>query len=236
MDPQNITLAAALLAGLISFFSPCVLPLVPIYLGYMTGTAASGLDRSKRAVTLWHALFFVLGFGLLFVLLGAAAGLLGGLLYRILPYLVKIGGLILIIFGLHMTGLITLPFLAMEKRLEMQTGRTKNYWTSFLVGIIFAAGWTPCVGPVLSGILILAADSATVTRGAALLAVYALGLGVPFLLVAALVDVAVPALRKLNRYLRWISIIGGALLIVMGFLLLTGLFEQIVFWFNSLMA
>jgi len=234
MLTENVTLPAALLAGLISFFSPCVLPLVPIYLGYMTGTAVSGLDSSKRLTTLIHAAFFVLGFGLLFVALGATAGLLGSLIYPVLPYVIKVGGLILIIFGLQMTGLIKMPFLAMEKRLEMQRSGRKNYWASFLVGVIFAAGWTPCVGPVLSGILMLAADSQTVSRGATLLAFYTLGLGLPFLVVAALVDVAVPALRKMSKFLRSVSILGGVLLILMGFLLLTGLFTRVIAWFNAL--
>ncbi len=236
MDPQNVTLTAALIAGLLSFFSPCVLPLVPIYLGYMSGTAVSSLDEAHRLRTLSHALFFVLGFGLLFVVLGAAAGLLGSIIYPLMPYLVKVGGVILIILGLHMAGLITIPFLNMEKRLELGIQPKKNYWTSFLIGIIFAAGWTPCVGPVLTAILMLAANSQTATAGAGLLAVYALGLGLPFLAVAGLVDVAVPALRRLGRYLRIVSATGGALLIGMGFLLLTGMFEQLVFWLNALMT
>jgi len=231
---QSVSISAAFVAGLISFFSPCVLPLVPVYLGYITGTAVSRLDSSKRLTTLIHALFFVLGFGVLFVALGATAGLLGSLIYPALPTLVKVGGVILILFGLHLTGLVTIPFLSMEKRLDVRDSGRKNYWSSFLVGVVFAAGWTPCVGPVLSGILMLAADSQTVARGATLLAFYTLGLGLPFLLVAALVDVAVPALRKANKYLRYISIVGGALLIVMGFLLLTGLFTQVSAWFNSL--
>ncbi|NLG48608.1 MAG: cytochrome c biogenesis protein CcdA [Chloroflexi bacterium] len=233
MDAQNVTLTAALAAGLLSFFSPCVLPLVPIYLGYMTGTAVSGLNQSQRLRTLTHALFFVLGFGLLFVLLGAAAGLLGRLLYPILPYMTRVGGVILILFGLNMTGLLTIPFLNMEKRLDLGSQPRNNYWASFLIGVIFAAGWTPCVGPVLTAILFLAADSQTATTGAGLLAVYALGLGLPFLGVAGLVDVTVPALRRMGRYLRVVSIAGGVLLIAMGFLMVIGLFEQIAFQFNA---
>jgi cytochrome c-type biogenesis protein len=132
-----------------------------------------------------------------------------------------------------MTGMITIPFLNMERRLELGDQPRKNYWTSFLIGIIFAAGWTPCVGPVLAAILMLAANSQTVGSGAGLLALYALGLGVPFLIVAGLVDVAVPALRRMGRYLRIVSTIGGILLILMGFLLVTGLFEQIIFQINA---
>ena len=234
MATENITLPAALLAGLLSFLSPCVLPLVPIYLGYITGTAVSSLDSSKRLTTLIHAAFFVLGFGLLFVALGATAGLLGSLVNTILPYLIKIGGAILIVLGLHMTGLITIPFLALEKRLELRQSERKNYGSSFLVGVVFAAGWTPCVGPVLSGILMLAADSQTVSHGALLLAFYSLGLGLPFLVVAALVDVAVPALRKMAKYVRIVSILGGVLLILMGILLLAGWFTRVTAWFNTL--
>lgn len=232
MDTQHITLVAALIAGLLSFFSPCVFPLIPVYLGYMTGTAVSSMDESSRLRTLAHAVFFVLGFGLVFVALGAVVGLLGNLIDPIMPYLVKAGGLILIVFGFHMMGLISIPLLNMEKRLEFE-GRHKSYWSSFLIGVVFAAGWTPCLGPVLTSILLLAADSQTLGTGAMLLTVYTLGLGIPFLAVAGLVDVATPLLKKINRHLRLVSIIGGVLLIAMGFLLLTGLFDALVFWANS---
>lgn len=233
MDLDNISVSAALLAGLISFFSPCVLPLVPVYLGYITGQMAGGKDWS-RSQTILHALFFVLGFGLVFVVLGAAAGLVGSLIYPVLPVAVRIGGLILIIFGLHMTGLVTIPMLNVEKRVQVGASRRGRYSTSFVVGLVFALGWTPCVGPVLSGILLLAADSQTAALGAMLLAFYALGLGGPFLVVAALLDAAGPALKRLNRRLRIVSIIGGLLLVIMGALLLLGWFDAIVFWFNSL--
>jgi cytochrome c-type biogenesis protein len=236
VDAQNINLVTALIAGLLSFFSPCVFPLIPVYLGYMTGTLVTDMDESSRLRVLSHAVFFVLGFSLVFVLLGAAAGLLGGVIQPAMPYLTKIGGLILIIFGLHMMGIISIPFLNMEKRLELGNEQKKNYWSSFLVGLVFALGWTPCIGPVLSAILILAADSQTAGIGALLLGVYALGLGVPFLIVALLLDVLRPALKALNRHLRVVSIAGGVLLLVMGFLLLTGLFQSLVFWFNSFLA
>lgn len=229
---EQVTLPAALLAGLISFFSPCVLPLVPIYIGYLTGRMA-GSGSHARLHTLAHALAFVMGFGAVFVALGATAGWLGGLLYSVLPTLIKVGGAILIVFGLHMMGLIAIPFLNMEKRLEMRGGRQRNYWSSLLVGVAFAAGWTPCVGPVLAGILLLAADSQTVGSGALLLAVYAVGLGVPFLVVAGLLEAAGPLVRRVSRYARIASIIGGGLLIVMGLLLLTGWFQALVFWLNS---
>ncbi|MCD6519462.1 MAG: cytochrome c biogenesis protein CcdA, partial [Anaerolineae bacterium] len=224
MNPESVTFPTAFVAGLLSFFSPCILPLVPVYLGYMAGTAASNLGQTKRLRVLGHAFFFVLGFGLVFVLLGAAAGLLGHAIDPIMPYVIKVGGLILIIFGLHMMGMISIPSLNMEKRLEIQEGKQGSYWSSFLIGVVFAAGWTPCVGPVLSAILILAANSQTATTGAGLLAIYAAGLGIPFLLVAGLINAALPLLRRASRYLHIASVIGGILLVLMGFLLLTGLF------------
>jgi len=234
MDEQGVNAIAAFVAGLLSFFSPCILPLVPVYLGYMTGTLISEMDSPQRLKTLFHALSFVAGFSFVFVLLGLAFGLIGGFIYPAMPYIVKLGGLVLIVFGLHIMGLISIPFLYMEKRLDLGRGRPKNYWTSFLVGVIFAAGWTPCVGPVLSAVLLLAANTQTAPQGALLLAVYALGLGIPFLAVAGLIDFAVPALKKLNRYLRAISIVSGSLLLLLGLLLLTGLYDQVIAWLNSL--
>jgi cytochrome c-type biogenesis protein len=227
-----VTVTAAFVAGLLSFLSPCVFPLVPIYIGYMTGTVSS--QERLRLTTLAHAGFFVLGFGAVFIVLGAAAGLLGSIIYPALPYITKVGGGILIILGLHLTGLVAIPFLNMEKRLELGQQVRKGYWSSALVGVIFAAGWTPCVGPVLAAILLLAADSQTVIQGALLLGVYALGLGLPFLLVGGLLDALSPTLRRLSRYLRVLQIIGGLLLIIMGGLLLTGLWETLTFRLGSL--
>ena len=233
MDTQRVAFATAVIAGLLSFFSPCVLPLVPVYLGYMTGTVASDTDPSHRLTTLVHAIFFVLGFAVIFALMGATAGFVGRIIGPVMPYLVKVGGVILIVLGLHLTGLISIPLLNVDKRLQLGTGRAKSYGTSFLVGLVFAAGWTPCVGPVLAAILLLAADTRTGGTGAMLLAAYALGLGLPFLAVAGMVDAATPLLRRASRYLRIASILGGGLLILMGFLLLTGWFDALMFWVGS---
>lgn len=235
MENQALTLSAALLAGLLSFFSPCVLPLVPVYLAYMTGTAAESATRGARLVTLAHAIAFVLGFGLVFVTLGSAAGLLGRVLAPLMPIIVRIGGLVLIVFGLHMSGLVAIPWLNLERRIDLRGQRPRGYGTSLLIGLVFAAGWTPCIGPVLSAILLLAADSQTALAGAVLLAAYALGLAVPFLVVAALLDVAKPALRRLSRHLRIASIVGGILLVVMGILLVLDLFTAFSFWLASLL-
>lgn len=233
MPEQSVSGVASVLAGLLSFFSPCILPLIPVYLGYMTGTALGTGEGAARFRTLIHALLFTVGFSAVFVALGAAAGWLGSLLYTAVPYIMRLGGLLLVIFGLHLTGLVTIPFLQMERRMALAPNQPRGYWTSLLVGIIFAAGWTPCVGPVLASILFLAADSQTAATGAGLLTLYSLGLGVPFLLVAALIDVAAPLLRKLNRHTRVLSIISGAVLLVMGVLLLTGLFDRLAALFNA---
>jgi len=236
VDGHDVTLVTALVAGLLSFFSPCVLPLVPAYLGYITGTTASEMGGSGRLRTLAHAGFFVLGFGLMFTVIGAAAGLLGGIIYPIMPYLVRIGGVVLVVFGLHMMGVVWIPVLGMDRRVEVAVGRKKSYWSSFLVGFFFAAGWTPCVGPVLAAILLLAAEAHTAARGATLLAGYSVGLGIPFLAAAGLIGSAFSAFKRMGRLLRAIPIVSGVLLIVMGVLLVAGLFQPLVFWANSWLA
>lgn len=234
MDLAQVSLAAAFAAGLLSFFSPCVVPLVPIYLGYMTGAVVAAGESAGRLRPLAHALAFIIGFSLVFALLGAAAGLLGGLLTPLMPWILRLGGLLLLLMGLHLMGWLTLPFLNMEKRLEVNGGQGKGLGASLLVGIVFAAGWTPCIGPVLTAILLLAADSQTAWTGAGLLAVYSLGLGVPFLAVAALLDVIGPWLRRVGRAARVAQIIGGALLALMGLALLAGYWQQLAFRLGAL--
>ncbi len=223
-------------AGFLSFFTPCVLPMVPAYILYMTGTAAGRREDVSRWYTILHAVFFAIGFGLIFVLLGAAAGLLGSLVSQILPYIIRIGGVLLILFGLQMTGLIGIPLLFMEKHLDPTLGDRPSYGRSFLVGIIFAAGWTPCYGPILANILLLAADTQTVLRGAFLLAIYSTGVGLPFILVAAFSELALPLLKKIGKHIRVISIIGGVLLIIMGILFVTNRYTAVTFWLNALLA
>ncbi len=225
MGAENITLAIAAGAGLLSFASPCVVPLVPGYLGYLSGTAAgqapdsAGARSSQRRRLVAHALAFVLGFTLVFTALGASVGLIGYAVRDMLPYIQKAGGIILIAFGLHTMRVITLPFLYHEMRMDVRSvPRTWGYLSSVLIGAIFGAGWTPCVGVVLSGILTMAAASATVSRGASLLLVYSLGLGLPFLVCALGIDRAQGALRRLNRRARLVEVVSGALLIVMGLL------------------
>jgi cytochrome c-type biogenesis protein len=324
MDTQNLTLFAAFLAGLLSFASPCVLPLVPAYMGYLGGTAVmSGERGGARRETLGvfvHALLFVLGFMLVFVLLGASATLVGRLLLDFAVLLQRVGGVLLVVFGMRLMGidwnrrrwllaalivasvtfaldsgllsqraislgphspvwlaesvmmgivvlagadwgtarrvvlavlagllnyfasydafvpnflaslLITLSaiflnqadFFYSEKKLELQQSGQSGYARSLLFGVVFAAGWTPCVGPILAGILVVASQLQTVGQGVLLLVAYSLGLGIPFLMVGLLFGPMSWLLRRLNRYLGIVSAVSGALLVLMGILILTG--------------
>jgi cytochrome c-type biogenesis protein len=228
MESQNVTIVLAFGAGLLSFLSPCVLPLVPVYLSYLTGSTLGGEEAPKRSAVFIHALLFGLGFSLVFVLLfGLSVGYLGRFLAGFKPILVKIGGLLLIVFGLHTTGLIQIPFLMMERRMEVSLDSNPTYLRSILVGMIFAAGWTPCVGPLLGAILTLALDAQSVWQAVFFLSIYSLGLGIPFLVVALLLTTATGWLRQLNRRLNSVSIVSGAFLIIIGLLLLTGTFQSL---------
>lgn len=228
MESQNVTVILAFGAGVLTFLSPCVLPLVPVYLSYLTGSTIGGEEAPKRITVFLHALCFGLGFSLVFVLLfGLSVGYLGRFLAGFTPILVKIGGLFLIVFGLHTTGLIQIPFLMVERRMEVSMDSSPTYLRSVLVGMTFAAGWTPCVGPLLGAILTLSLEAATPWRAAFLLSVYSMGLGIPFLLVALLLTTATGWLRRLNRHLNIVSIVSGAFLIIVGLLLLTGTFQSL---------
>ncbi|MFQ6101318.1 MAG: cytochrome c biogenesis CcdA family protein [Anaerolineae bacterium] len=223
METPHISLFLALSAGVLSFASPCVLPLVPAYLGYLSGAALTSDDQpaTRRWTTFLHALAFVVGFSVVFTALGASMGMISHLLYSLRSIFQKIGGVVLVIFGLHTMGLWKIPFLYREWRLQVDLARRWGLVSSFLVGTIFAAAWTPCVGPILAGILILASTGGSVGQGASLLFVYSLGLGIPFLLVGLSLGWATPLLRRLNRHGQAISILSGILLTAMGFLVFT---------------
>jgi cytochrome c-type biogenesis protein len=226
LPAEYFSLFVAAGAGVLSFASPCVVPLVPGYLGYLSsaivGADSPGIASQPlrdRRIVVTNALAFVLGFTLVFTALGASVGLIGYVVRDLLPYLQKAGGVILVAFGLHTMRVITLPFLYREIRFDASKApRNLGYLSSALIGAIFAAGWTPCVGVVLSGILTMAAASATVSKGAVLLLSYSLGLGIPFLLSALALDRARGVLRRINRRARLVEITSGALLILMGML------------------
>ena len=217
---------AAFLAGLVSFLSPCVLPLVPGYVSLISGASVDELQAGNRQLmktVMLHSIMFILGFTLVFVTLGATASGLGQLAHTYKKYLTWIAGIIIIIFGIHLTGLVKIKALYADKRLHsIQGGKTPI--GAFLVGFAFAFGWTPCIGPILGAILGLAANSDTIAKGIILLWVYSLGLAVPFLLTSVLVDRFLIFYGRFRRHLNTVEILSGVLLIAIGGLILAGHF------------
>ena len=229
----SISIVAAFSAGVLSFLSPCVLPLVPVYLASLCGPEILEPKTSRSRIPIFlHSLSFVVGFSIIFVTLGAIAGLTGFAISPNPALLNKIAGSLLIAFGLFMLAALKLPWLNYEKRLTPSLGNTTGYLRSLLIGAIFSLAWTACVGPVLGGILALALDSATAWHGAYLLAVYSLGLGIPFLIIGAAFDSITPLLKRIRRYSNLIYITSGLLLIAIGMLTLTNNLT----WLSSLIA
>jgi cytochrome c-type biogenesis protein len=225
MDISQITVGLAFLAGLASFLSPCVFSLVPAYIGYLGGRAAGGEDSaSNRFVTFTHGLAFVLGFSVVFVVLGVAVSAAGGLLYDLRGYLAKIGGVVVVIFGLHMIGVFRIPFLEYDARVHSNPDRKWGYLSSALLGVFFSAGWSPCVGPVLGTILTLAINGGSVALGAKLLSAYSAGLAVPFLVAALGIGWVSTTLRKYGKAMHYIEIAMGVVLVIVGILLFSGAF------------
>ncbi len=219
---EDISLMVAFGAGLLSFLSPCVLPLVPVYIATLSGPSTLVTGVHKRHIPLFlHSLSFVLGFTAVFVMMGVGAGLAGFALSSHLAVIRQVAGALLIFFGLFMLASLKIPWLNYEKRLSVSQGSTISYLRSFLIGAIFSLAWTPCVGPILGGILTLAWSSETAWRGAYLLAIYSLGLGIPFLVIGAAFDYVTPLLRRIHRYSTPIYVFGGVLLITVGILILT---------------
>ena len=216
---------AAFIAGLLSFLSPCVLPLVPGYVSLISGTSVGTITQERRPLrtVMLNSVTFILGFSLVFILLGAGATALGQLVGRFRRDLTLVAGIIIIVFGLHLTGLLKIKALYADKRLHDVKGGSSALG-SFFVGFAFAFGWTPCIGPILAGILTLAAAEETVTRGMGLLAVYSAGLAVPFLLTSLGVDRFLSFYGRFRRHLHAVEVVSGVLLIVIGALVLTGRF------------
>jgi len=229
----DVSIFAALIAGLISFLSPCVLPLVPPYLVYLTGTSLERLadaepePRVKRETVL-AALLFVLGFSTIFVALGAGASAIGGLLRVYSTELAMVAGVLIIIMGLHFLGLTPIALLSREKRATIP--KPVGLGGAYLMGLAFAFGWTPCIGPILASILAVAASEATVAKGAGLLAVYSAGLGIPFLLAAFAVEPFAAFLNRFRSYLPMMEKIMGGLLVLTGIAFLTGFIATASFW------
>lgn len=227
---MNVTLGLAFLAGLASFLSPCVFALVPAYISYLSGRSLDArkiADSVGRWYTFRHGVAFVLGFSFIFILLGLAASFLGRLTYQISPILAKIGGVVVILFGLHMTGLLRIPFLEFDLRPQTRFDKQRGYVSSFLMGVVFSAGWSPCTGPVLGAIFMLAFNTANIGRGAALLAAYSIGLGIPFLAAAVGVEWVTFLLKRYRKLMHYVEVGMGVVLIIVGLLLFLGIFEQI---------
>lgn len=224
MNPDSVTIGLAVLAGLVSFLSPCVLALVPAYVGYLGGwsLSAGGEASANRWVTFRHGLAFVIGFSLIFVLLGMAASAIGALLFDSRQWLARIGGVAIIIFGLHTLGVIRIPFLDFDTRKQYRPNPSLGLLSSALMGVFFSAGWSPCIGPVLGAVLGIAATGANVSRGAILLSAYSAGLAVPFLLAALGIGRITNLMRRHARAIRILSIITGVILVIVGIMLLTG--------------
>ena len=216
---HDVSIPAALIAGFVSFLSPCVLPLVPPYLIYLTGATIEHVandetaSSSKRAVMI-SAVAFVLGFSTVFVALGASASLIGGLIRAWSAELSIVAGIVIIVMGLHFLGLTRIGFLMREGRLPIP--KPVGLWGAYLMGLAFAFGWTPCIGPILAAILSVAAAEATVTKGAGLLAVYSAGLAIPFLATALLINQFLRFYKSFRRYLHAVEMFSGALLLFVG--------------------
>ena len=230
---QNVTIAAALLAGMLSFLSPCVLPLVPPYLVYLTGTSLERFAGEEppprvRRETLAAAFLFVLGFSTVFVALGASASAVGAVLRAYSGDLAVLAGIAIIVMGLHFLGLTPIAWLMREKRFHL--AKPVGLWGAYLMGLAFALGWTPCIGPILAAILAVAASEATVVKGAGMLAVYSLGLGVPFIIAALAVEPFAAFLARFRAQLGLVEKAMGGLLVLTGIAFLTGTVSQASFW------
>ena len=224
---QSVSLLAAFAAGFLSFVSPCVLPLIPGYISFVSGASmdemrgGSGAAVTSRAQIFFTSLAFVIGFSIVFIALGASATAVGKFMFARLPLLSKIAGVILIVFGLHTMGVFRLAFLDAEKRVHTQR-KPAGPLGAMLVGVAFAFGWTPCIGPILGGILAIAGSKNSVSEGVTLLAVYSLGLGIPFLITSLAINQFFAATKRIRKYYHAIEVTSGALIVAIGVLILTG--------------
>jgi len=230
-QPSQVSLIAAFVAGLVSFVSPCVLPLVPSYVTFITGLSFDELTGEQgprvRRLTLIHSLAFIFGFSLVFIALGTTATATGQFLREHQDTLRIVGGILIVFFGIYLTGLIKIPALSRERKVHL-TGKPLGVLGSVLVGITFAAGWTPCIGPILASILLYASTAKTVGTGILLLSVYSLGLGVPFLIASLGMNTFLSASKGIRKQLHTIEVVSGVILIVFGLALVTNVFGYFV--------
>lgn len=232
MNELEIGVAVAFAAGVLSFLSPCVLPLVPSYLSFISGVGLEELEEGGggvRRTAFLHSLFFVLGFSLIFLALGASATVVGRLLREYQVWIARIGGAVIVLFGLYLVGLRPGMFLQRERRIHLRD-KPLGYLGSTLVGLTFGAGWSPCIGPILGGILTFAATRQTMTDGLVLLGFYSAGLAVPFLVSSVALSWFLATFQRFKKWIPWVERISGLLLIVVGMLLMSGRFTTLAAW------
>ncbi len=227
----GISSLIAFSAGFLSFVSPCVLPLLPSYVSFITGLSmdelTKGGDRARvKGIIIRNSLIFIAGFSFVFILLGASATLIGQILITYQALIRKVGGTIVVLLGFYIMGLLRMDLLSSEKKIHLE-GRPAGYMGSFLVGITFAAGWTPCVGPILGGILLYAGTSGSVMSGISLLSAYSIGLGLPLFITSLGVNTFITYFKKINKYIRFVSLTSGLFLILVGVMIFTDSFTLI---------
>jgi len=235
---ENISLLVCFSAGFLSFISPCILPLIPSYLAFISGVSIEELTqgnfKSARLGVILNSVLFILGFSLVFIAFGASATFIGKILLQNKRIIEIIGGIIIIILGIHFTGLIRFKFLEREKTIHL-TRKPLGYLGSFLVGTAFAAGWTPCVGPILASILTFAASTQKVMKGIIMLSFYSLGLGIPFFIAGLLIHKFFEYFKTIRKHFKVITVIGGIFLILIGIMLLSGAFSLINAYINRVL-
>jgi len=224
MFTQTVSFPAAFVAGLLSFFSPCVLPLIPAYFTFITGFSIEELTEEYnseiRKKVFLSTFLFVLGFSLVFILMGASASYLGGLMYTYKKLIRIIGGILIIILGIHLTGLIRIPGLDFEKRINLEK-KPLHFWGTLIIGMAFGAGWSPCIGPLLGSILIIAGSQETVWQGVVLLGVYSAGLAIPFIIMSIFINFLLIFIKTASKVLKYVNVVAGVVLIVVGLILVS---------------
>lgn len=230
---NEIGLFFAFTAGILSFFSPCVFPLLPAYITHLTGGKIEGAKvMVERSTLLTRSMGFIIGFSLIFIIMGASASFLGQIFAQYRTIVMQIAGLLIIIFGLQMAGLLNIKFLMYEKKIHSES-KSKGIFSSVFLGMAFASGWSPCVGLALSSILLLASSSDTLYQGMYLLTAYSFGMAVPFLVIAFIISYSLKSVKKINKYLSKLAFVNGMIMVGMGFLVLSGQMQKISAWLSA---
>ena len=240
MANENISYLVAFTAGFLTFISPCLLPLIPSFIAYITGISLNDINdpvkkNAAKRKALAHSLFFIIGFSLIFILLGLTATFIGKALFHYQKLIQTAGGILIILFGLYLIGILKFDFLGKEFKVKVKS-EGASYLGSFIIGVTFAAAWTPCAGPILGSILLLAGTKTSVVEGAKLLSVYSLGIAVPFFLTALLINTFVTYFNRLKKFMGVVNIISGVFLVIIGILIMTNYLNIIVAKLSGLFA